>query len=277
MASLLTRWLVTTTVLVVLGPIAALVCGVEPPAFEPGSAGAGSPTALLGWSVVSNALIAAVLVGLAARSRAHGWTRAAGLFAVAFGIGPLAGLIEAYFFHVLDGPTTARLLAMAAITTAAACAIVARLTPPPVGAADTGPLAWRPSPASLALVSVLYVVTYFTAGTLIYPLVEAFYAARALPSTAAVAAVQLFLRGPLLGLILAWVTSSTRGTRVVRACWAGATLSLLGGVAPLLMPNPFFTDAVRWAHFVETSASNLIFGAVAAWIFSARDAARTDA
>jgi hypothetical protein len=270
MRSLLTRWLLVTTALVFVGPIAAVVCGVMLPSPEPGSAGAAaSPAVLLGWSLASSAIIAAVLVGLAARSLARGWTLAAGLFAIAYGIGHLSGLIEAYFFHVLDGPMTLRVLAMSAITSAVACALVARLTPPPADATDTSTIAWRPSLAPLAIVSGLYVVTYFAAGTLVFPFVESFYATRALPSTVAIVTMQLVVRGPLFGLILAWVASSTRGTRIARACWAGATLSLLGGVAPLLMPNPFFTDAARWAHFVETSSSNLIFGAVAGWIFSA--------
>jgi hypothetical protein len=163
---------------------------------------------------------------------------------------------------------TLRVLAMSAITSAVACALAARLTPPPVDATETPAIAWRPSLSALAIVSGLYVVTYFAAGTLVFPFVESFYATRALPSTVAIVTMQLFVRGPLFGLILAWVASSTRGTRIARACWAGATLSLLGGVAPLLLPNPFFTDAARWAHFVETSSSNLIFGAVAGWIFA---------
>jgi hypothetical protein len=265
MQPILARWLVVTIVLVVAGPLAALLAGVQPPAFEPGAAGAGAPAALLGWSVVSSAVVAAVLVGLAARSTALGWTRAAGLFIIAFGIGHFAGLIEAYFFHVLDGPTTLRLLAMSAITSAAGCGVAAWLATTATGAGDHH-VPWQPTPGKLAIVSVLYVVAYFTAGTLVYPFIEAFYATRSLPPTLTVAAMQLFVRGPLFAFILAWIAGSTRGSRAVRALWAGAALSLLGGVAPLVMPNPYFPDAVRWAHFIETSTSNLVFGAIAGWM-----------
>ena len=272
MRKILIPWLLVTTTLVVCAPIAAVLTGVTPPAFEPGSAGAGSPAALLWWSLASNALIAAVLTGLAARSSAAGWTKAAGLFAVAFGLSHLAGLLEAWVFHVIDGVTAVRLLAMAALTSAAACAAAARLTPPAALPRQT--IAWRPAPLPLAIVSVLYLAAYFAAGILVFPFVEAFYATRSLPPTLLVVALQLFVRGPLFGVILAWIVGSTYGSRGARAAWAGAALSIIGGVAPLLMPNPFFTDAVRWAHFVETSVSNLVFGALAGWILQGESSTR---
>jgi hypothetical protein len=260
-------WVAVTTVLVFLTPVAALVTGLRPPAFEPGSAGAAGPSTLLAWSVLSNALIAAVLAALAVRSAAAGWRRVAGLFAVAFGAGQLAGVIEAWVFHVIDGATSLRLLAMSAIVSGAAAAVAAALAP----ARKASQIAWRPGLAALALVSGLYVAAYWSAGVLVFPFVEAFYTTRGLPSTPLVIALQLLVRGPLFAVILAWLVSSTRGSRAERAAWAGVTLAVIGGLAPLLIPNPYFTDAVRWAHLVETSTSNLLFGALAGWILQRRD------
>lgn len=268
MRSLLTRWLIVTLVLVVVGPFAAAIAGVKLPPPEPGTAAA-DPAALLGWSVLSNGIIAFVLVGLAASSRVRGWTLAAGLFAVAFGIGYLSAMVEAYVFRVLDGETSARVLLMSGLTSGAASGIAAWLTRPDAATAAEDTVAWRPSFTRLALVSGLYLATYYAAGTLVFPYVESFYATRGLPTSGVVVSLQLFVRGPFFALILAWIAASTRGSRLARACWAGVALSLLGGVAPLIMPNPYFTDAVRWAHFVETSVSNLIFGAAASWIFTA--------
>lgn len=269
MRTIVIRWLMVTVVLIVAAPFAALAAGVQPPAFEPGTAGAGNPTVLLAWSALSSAVIAAVLVGLAARSTATGWTRAAGLVFVGFGIGPFAGLIEAFFFHVTDGPTTLRLLLMALISTGAAGALTAWLTPPPADAAAVPVRSWFPTARGLAIVAPLYTATYFAAGTLIYPFIESFYATRSLPPTATIAVVQLFVRGPFFAVVLAWIAATTRGSRLTRALWAGAALALLGGVAPLLMPNPYMPDVVRYAHFVETTSSNLLFGALAAWILQA--------
>lgn len=276
MATLLIRWLIVTVVLVVAGPMAALVCGVAPPAFEPGSAGA-APGALLGWSLVSNATIAAVLVGLASQSRVSGRRLGVGLFVVAFGIAHAAGLIEAYVFGVIDAETSLRLVAMSALNSLAGCAAAAWLVSRRQTSAPAEAIDWRPDPVRLSAVSLLYLAAYFAAGTLVFPYIEAFYATRTLPATSAIVALQLFVRGPFFGLILAWLVATTRGSHRTRALWAGLTMSLIGGVAPLLMPNPYFTDAVRWAHFVETSVSNLIFGIAAGWILARPTAARFDA
>ena len=43
--------------------------------------------------------------------------------------------------------------------------------------------------------------------------------------------------------------------------------ALLTGVAPLLMPNPFFPDAVRWVHFAEVTSENFVFAVVVAWLW----------
>jgi hypothetical protein len=42
----------------------------------------------------------------------------------------------------------------------------------------------------------------------------------------------------------------------------GLTFTILSGVATLILPNPFFPDAVRWAHFCEVTSSNFVFGCV---------------
>ena len=56
-----------------------------------------------------------------------------------------------------------------------------------------------------------------------------------------------------------------------------ATMVGLGGVAPLLVPNPFLPDAVRWAHMIEIGASNAIFGWLIGWIHSGPGATGAEA
>ena len=45
----------------------------------------------------------------------------------------------------------------------------------------------------------------------------------------------------------------------------GLLLSVLGGVAPLLLPNAYLPDVVRLAHLAEVAVSNFVFGLLAAW------------
>jgi hypothetical protein len=50
----------------------------------------------------------------------------------------------------------------------------------------------------------------------------------------------------------------------------GLVFRLLTGVAHLLIPNPVFPDAVRWAHFCEVTSEQFIFGAAVAWLWGPR-------
>jgi hypothetical protein len=42
---------------------------------------------------------------------------------------------------------------------------------------------------------------------------------------------------------------------------------LLPPKEPLLMPNPYSPDVVRWAHSCETTSSNFMFAALVAWLW----------
>lgn len=266
MIRLLTSWLLLTIALIAAAPPAVQLAGVQLPASAPES---GSPGALLVWALLSNGLIAAVLLNLGARSTRRGAALLVGLFAIAFGLGHVAGLVEGWFFRVLTGPMTARLAVMGAITSLVGCVGTVWLTTRDRVALTPGDASpWRLDPARLVAVAALYVVTYFAAGVLVFPFVRDFYAAAGLPHRGVIAAVQFFARGPLFAVLLSWLVCSTSGTRGARALRAAVTLSLVGGVAPLLLPNPFMPDAVRWAHSVEVGVSHVIFGALAGWLLA---------
>jgi len=260
-------WLALTLTIVVLQAIGAPLFGVTPPPLPPGSAGAGAPGVMFACAVVSNGLIAAVLLMTARRAPRRGAPVVAGLFAGAFGLGHLAGMIDGYVFGVLTGAATLRILGMMALVSLGAALVAARLTSgPPRG--TPAEASWWPAPHRLALVSALYLAAYLIAGTLVYPFIESFYRRAPLPSMAVIVALQLLVRGPLFGMILAWLVGSTAGSRMSRAWLAGLAMSILGGIAPLVLTNPYFPDAVRWAHLVETSTSNLAFGVLAGLILT---------
>jgi hypothetical protein len=129
--------------------------------------------------------------------------------------------------------------------------------------AGAGSWAWR-----LVVADLLYLACYFGAGSVIYPWVREFYESRNLPGQSLIAAVQLCCRGPIFIALIALLLRTTLGERREKAILVGAMLSLLGGVAPLLIPNPYFPDVVRWAHFFEVGISNFIYGAAAAWLLT---------
>lgn len=102
---------------------------------------------------------------------------------------------------------------------------------------------------------------YFVAGSIIFPFVRDFYATQTLPSVGKIVALQLLVRGPIfIGVCL------LLGRLIVLPRWAGAfavgaVFAILSGIAPLLMPNPFFPDLVRWVHMAEVTSSNFLFAA----------------
>jgi hypothetical protein len=46
-------------------------------------------------------------------------------------------------------------------------------------------------------------------------------------------------------------------------------MAVLGGVVPLLLPSPYFSEAIRWVHFAEVVSSNFVFGVLTGRAFAA--------
>jgi len=112
-----------------------------------------------------------------------------------------------------------------------------------------------------------YLFLYFAAGSIIFPFVRDFYATQHLPSLGTIVALQLMIRGPVFVLLCLLMTRMLGLTRLTGALAVGALFTVLSGIAPLLMPNPVFPDAVRWVHFCEVVSENFVFGAIVAWLW----------
>src|SRR6266536_3935976 len=108
---------------------------------------------------------------------------------------------------------------------------------------------------------VSYPVLYFAAGTIIFPFVKDFYASQTLPPAGRLIAMQLLVRGPILVGLCLLLLRLLRLPRVSGALALGAVLTLLSSVA-LLIPNPYFPDAIRMAHLCEIASSTFVFGAI---------------
>jgi hypothetical protein len=226
----------------------------------------GEPAALLGWSLVSSGLVSGVLLALAGRSRWNWPWSVPALFGLAYGTTYVVNLIDAVVFNVLPTGLGLRVLAMGACHSAVLALMVAWMTRgdrPSDGAEppEPWPAGWR-----FAVVPLLYLVTYFAAGMLVYPYIEHFYRTVAMPSLAVIILTQLLVRGPLFAALIVLLLRFISGSPAARAAWVATMMAVVGGIAPLVAPNAVFPDDVRWAHLIEVAVSNFLFGAAAAWI-----------
>jgi hypothetical protein len=266
---LVLRVLAATLAFMVVQGVAASITSALFGAFPP------MPPGAAGWVVLSNLLTVAVLAILAVRSRLGGIRLAAWVALLHYGIGSFNSMIEAVFFNVFGTTDLARYLLMGALVAIGFAPLLVVILGRWRKAASAGAVAHVSFPASpsswawrLAAADVLYFLCYFGAGIVIFPFVREFYLSRELPSRLMVAAVQLLFRGPVFIAIVLLALRFLDGERWERSVLVGAMLSILGGVAPLLIPNPYIPDSVRWPHFFETGISNFVYGWAAAWLLT---------
>ncbi len=249
-------WLAFSVVQAVAG--ALLLRGL--PASGPGA---------LPLGLASNALVALILTTLAGRLRARGWGRVLALFAVAWGI-DANDLAEAVAFS-LDIPRAT--LPMLFVTSFVAKLALALTLDRVTGTAD-GAGAWPAGRAAgswigrVVAADLLYVLFYLAAGMIVFPFVKEFYAGKAIPGFAVLVPMQI-ARGLVFVGLLILMAARLALPRAALALLSGLTLAVLGGVAPLLVPNPFMPGPIRMAHLAETGISNFLFGWLATLILTA--------
>jgi predicted MFS family arabinose efflux permease len=217
--------------------------------------------------LVSNLLVAGLLTFINARLRARGVARAGVLWVVWGGI-QANSLLEAVLFDI--GIPLGDLAWLAAFSLAVSgcfalfLALAFRSHDAPNEPATRGTLSWW----RLAVCIVAYIVLYFTAGTVAYPYLRDFYEARPMPAQSTVALLQVF-RGLVFCGIVTVIVRQVRASRLGAAVLAALALSVLGGIAPLIVPNPYLPDPIRYAHLPEVGVSNFLFGLLAGWLLSA--------
>lgn len=250
------RTVVATLVLTVL----QIVLSFLVPASARGG-GVGLPALM-----ADNALIALVTVWLAGAFHGGALRRALLLWLVWGGI-QAASLFETVLFDIgiPRGDLVWLGLHMLAVS-AGYCASIAFAFPPAARSSQAAPM---PTPGlwRWAAGDLLYVFLYFGAGMLVWPFVQEFYQARPMPPVQLVLAVQLVRALALVAIVFA-IVRELWPRRGAAALAAGVAMGVLGGVAPLLLPNPYLPDAVRLAHLPETAISNLVFGMLAAWLLA---------
>jgi hypothetical protein len=217
----------------------------------------------LGGVLASNVLTAAVLAWIHGRLTGRPAARAAALWAIWGGL-QACSLVEAVLFDIrIPRGHLPWLFAFSLAVSGAFSAFLAFTFRPAASqrAAPAGwPAGWRVGSSVAA-----YVALYFSAGTLVWPYVRAFYEASPMPPFALVFATQL-ARGLALSAIVLVVVRRLDAPPVTAAVAAGAVLGIVGGVAPLLITNPYLPDPVRYAHLPEVGVSNFLFGLIAGWL-----------
>ncbi len=126
-------------------------------------------------------------------------------------------------------------------------------------------LLWR-----LAVCDLSYVILYIIAGAAAFPYLEDFYTGAAIiPPLGRIVGVQL-----LRGLVYVGVTypliRMMRSGRLEKAVVVGLQLSILGAVAPLLLPNPYMPPPIRMVHTIEVGISNFAYGAIIGLLFTGK-------
>jgi hypothetical protein len=261
--------IVTTLLKVLIAGVALSIFQVIAGAIVPVKAT--MPPHTLLWLTVSNLLTAAVLVLVANRSDWRGWRLGVAISIIPITLG-LTNMIDGAVFLTNSGINWPGIVANTVIIYELAVplwiVLFAKRGAPslekygPVDSRPTGERLWK-----FAVCDISYPVLYFIAGTIIFPFVKDFYATQTLPPFGRLFALQLLVRGPILVGLCLLVLRLLRLPRVSGALAVGAVLALLNGVTPLLIPNPYLPDVVRWVHLCEITSSNFVFGGIVGWLW----------
>jgi hypothetical protein len=223
------------------------------------------------WFLISNILVAAVLVFVAVRSDWRGWRLAAALSTIPLVLS-VSNNIEGKLFLTSFAIRWAWVVGYPLVAAALAFPLWllifgkgqerAEANYRPFHFRSTGQRIWR-----FALSALAYACLYFLAGMIVIPYVRDFYATQTLPPAGMLFALQLFVRGPAYVVICLLLVRMLGLSGRTGALAVGLVFTTVNGIAPLLIPNGVFPDYVRWAHFFEVTSSNLLFAAFVAWLW----------
>jgi hypothetical protein len=233
------------------------------------------------WLLASNLVVAVVLTGIAMNSRERGWRLALMLSGIPTGIAMINHLEGMVFLGHSEidwkGVALSTGMVWALLIPVWKLLFGRRSAAAPVH--QTPPTTRSPWEriVRFALSDVAYVLLYLIAGTIIFPFVQEYYSTQTVPPMGRIIFLQLALRGPIfvgICLLLMRLMELPRGTGALAV---GLAFTLLSGVAPLIFPNPYLPDTVRWVHLCEVTGSNFIFGALVGWVWGEPKAVTTNA
>lgn len=124
---------------------------------------------------------------------------------------------------------------------------------------------WR-----IAVGDFLYLVFYIAAGlTLItlYPELMEFYNEKTPPPPEIIFGTQL-IRGLVFVFVAILVCRTVKLTELKKATLIGLVFSILGGIAPLILPNEVMPLNLRMGHIFEVGISNFLYGFLLGYLLS---------
>lgn len=233
------------------------------------------PQHLAEWLLVTNAITIALLAIIAVRSEWRGWQLGAAIAVIPLTASLVNGIEGLVFLPNLPiaWPRIFLTAGLTAVFSVPVWMLLFGRRPQaagedkrdhfhPIASKGRGERAWK-----FVLSDFSYLAFYFIAGSIVFPYVKAFYATMVLPTWSTILTLELLIRGPVFVVVCLLIVRMLDLPRVSGAFATGAIFTVLTGVVPLLMPNPYFPDAVRWAHFCEVTSSNFVFAALVAWLW----------
>jgi hypothetical protein len=233
---------------------------------------------LLPWWLAADAAIVLAIGSAALRSDWRGWKLAAALFAVP-GVVATANMVEGVIFLQELHVDWRGITAQALIGYAIAAILWMLIFRGPVAEAPGGPWAFPERTLGQKILRFLacdfsYVFLYYLAGMIVFPFVREFYMRFGVPPVRVIVPLQLLFRGPLFVLLCLLLLRMFRLPRWSGALAVGLSFTLVSAVAALIIPNPYFPDSIRWAHFCEVTTSNFVFGCVVGWVWGKAQSVR---
>jgi hypothetical protein len=230
-----------------------------------------APPGIFGWLLLSDA---ALVTGIGIALASSGWSKkilAVSTFVVLTAIA-LADLLEGAIFLKALMPWGRIALQVLITNAVAAVPLTLVLTIRRRAGAQSASIhrPWTGWVWRFVVADALYPVLYFVFGIMILPLIRDFYATQTVPSPGKIVALQFFVRGPVFVAVSLLLASMVQRGEARRAWLTGLCFALLSGVAPLILPNPFFPETVRYAHLFEVTTENFILAAFAGYLWYRR-------
>lgn len=226
-----------------------------------------------GWQTVSNLLIFILLGYYIIHSNLNGIGLGLSVFAIYYCIGYLNLIVEAVIFNLVNidvvlNSVPRGLIMAIIISTAIAFIFGKRKIKTKKNEFTSRPVLgwiWR-----VAVGDILYLIFYIAAGLIlinVYPELMEFYNEKSLPSPELIFGTQL-IRGLLFIGTAILISMTVNLSLPKKAVLIGLIFSILGGIAPLILPSEEMPSYIRFGHGFEVGISNFLYGLVLGYLMS---------
>ena len=224
-----------------------------------------------GWQVVSNFLIFILLGYYTVHSNLKGAGLALSVFIIYYGIGNLNLIVEAIIFNIVSINEVLNSvpedLAMAIVIALAIAYIFgkSKIKTEKIECKSRSVLSWI---WRIVVGDILYLIVYIVAGLIlinIYPELMEFYDEKLPPPPELIFGTQL-IRGLLFVGVAILISMTVKLPLLKKAVLIGLIFSILGGIAPLILPNEEMPSYIRFGHIFEVGISNFLYGLILGYL-----------